>query len=199
MDDQITKLLAEVQAGDAGAKVKLASLVYADLHRMAAGFMLRERPGQTLQPTILVHDAFLRLLGPGGYTWQSRSHFFAVAAQVMRRILIDHARGRNAAKRGGNASRVCLEEIAIFTDEHWEDLIDVDRALDLLAEHDARLARVVELRFFAGMTEKEIGEVIGLSSRQVKRDWKVAKAWMYAELSGSKDRDRNGDGSLGTR
>jgi len=199
MDDQITRLLAEVQAGDAGAKAKLASLVYADLHRMAAGFMLRERPGQTLQPTVLVHDAFLRLLGPSGYTWQSRSHFYAVAAQVMRRILIDHARGRNAAKRGGNASHIYLDDATILSDEHWEDLIDLDRTLDCLAEHDARLARVVELRFFAGMTEEEIGEVIGLSSRQVKRDWKVAKAWMYAELSGLKNRDRNDDRSMGTR
>ena len=194
--DEITGLLAEIQGGNGDAQARLASLVYDYLHSMAARYMYHERPEQSLQTTVLVHDAFLQLVNQEDRNWQNRAHFFAVAAQLMRRILIDHARSRNTAKRGGNVPRKPLDEAVIASDENWDDLLDVDQALTRLAERDARLSRIVELRFFSGMTEKEIGAVIGLSERQVKREWKVAKAWLRAELSGRKDKNDD-SGALG--
>jgi RNA polymerase sigma-70 factor, ECF subfamily len=178
----VTKVLAAVSAGDGDARSRLASLVYDDLHQIAARYMQRENRGQSLQPTILVHEAFLQLVDQQDRNWQNRAHFFAVAAQLMRRILIDRARSRNAVKRGGGHAMIQLDEAMIACDESWDELIDIDNALKRLAEQDERLGRVVELRFYAGMTEEEIGEVIGISVRQVKRDWKVAKAWLRAEL-----------------
>jgi RNA polymerase sigma factor (TIGR02999 family) len=183
-EHDVTRLLAEVSSGGGDARSRLASLVYGDLHQIATRYMQRENRGQSLQPTVLVHEAFLQLVDQQDRSWQNRAHFFAVAAQLMRRILIDHARSRNTIKRGGGLPKIHLDDAVIASHESWDELIDIDDALKRLAEKDERLGKVVELRFFAGMTEEEIGEVIGISARQVKRDWKVAKAWLKAELEG---------------
>ena len=189
MSSEITQLLTEVQAGNAEATSRLASLVYAELHGLAARHMRRERPDHSLQATALVDEAFMRLFDQRERTWQNRSHFFAMAAQIMRRILIDHARSRRAGKRGGGHQNAQLEEAVVVSDENCDEVIAVDEALNRLAEFDARLARIVELKFFVGLTEEEIGEVLGISSRTVKREWKVAKAWLHGELASVKADD----------
>src|SRR5271157_852623 len=175
MPGEITQLLADIRAGDSGAESRLASLVYDELHRMAARYMNRERPGHTLQATILVHDAYLRLVNQEDQTWQNRSHFFSVAAQLMRRILIDHARSRDAEKRGGPREKLRLDDIPVAAEYRCEELIELDDALNRLSQWDPRLGKIVELRFFGGLTEEEIGEMLGISVRTVKRDWRVAK------------------------
>ncbi|HEV3202525.1 MAG TPA: sigma-70 family RNA polymerase sigma factor [Bryobacteraceae bacterium] len=189
MPGEITKLLAEVQSGDRRAESQLAVLVYGELHRMAARYMRREQADNSLQATILVHEAYLRLVNQEDQTWQNRAHFFATAARLMRQILIDHARNRNAAKRGGPHVDLRLDDLIVVSDDRLEQVIAIDEALTRLAERDARLARIVEMRFFAGLTEEEIAEVLGVSPRTVKRDWRVAKAWLHGELSGSTDDD----------
>jgi RNA polymerase sigma factor (TIGR02999 family) len=152
--------------------------------------MNRERPDHTLQTTILVDEAYLQLVNQEDRNWQSRSHFFAVAAQLMRRILIDHARSRNAAKRGGGPRvKVPLDDVVVLSNDKCEELILVDRALARLFDRDPRLGRIVELKFFAGMTDEEVGEVLGLSARQIKRDWSVARTWLHGELSIGKSDD----------
>jgi len=187
MPGEITVLLAEVREGNSASESRLAELVYEQLHGIAARYMRYERPDHTLQATVLVDDAYLHMVNQEDRNWQNRSHFYAVAAQVMRRILIDHARNHNAAKRGGGLSAVRLEYAVCLSDDKWEELIAVDQALTRLAGRDARLARIVEMRFFAGLTEEEIAEALGVSSRTVKRDWQVAKAWLHGELSGKHD------------
>ena len=189
MPGEITQLLAEVRSGNRDAESRLASVVYHELHRMASRYMHHERPDHSLQATILVHEAYLQLVNQEERNWQNRSHFFALAAQIMRRILIDHARSRHALKRGGAGVKVQLDDVVVFSDDKCEELIAVDEALTRLAARDARLGRVVELRFFAGLTEVEIGSVLGVSPRSVKRDWKVAKAWLHGELSSIKSDD----------
>ena len=181
---EITELLGEMRDGKTAAQSRLAVLVYEELHRIASRYMYKERPDHSLQATVLVNDAYLYLVNQEDRNWQNRSHFFAVAAQLMRRILIDHARNRNAAKRGGGRAAVQLEDALVIADDRMEEVIAVDLALTRLAEWDARLARIVEMRFFAGLTEDEIAEALGISPRTVKRDWKVAKAWLHGELSG---------------
>jgi RNA polymerase sigma-70 factor, ECF subfamily len=181
---EITQLLAEVRDGKVAAQSRLAVLVYDELHRIASYYMRKERPDHSLQATVLVDDAYLHLVNQEDRTWQNRSHFFSVAAQLMRRILIDHARNRNAAKRGGGRAEVQLDDALVISEDKFEELIAVDQALTHLAEWDARLARIVEMRFFAGLTENEIAEALGISARTVKRDWQVAKAWLHGELSG---------------
>jgi len=188
MPGDITELLAEVREGNSASESRLAELVYDQLHGIAARFMRYERPDHTLQATVLVDDAYLHMVNQEDRNWQNRSHFYAVAAQVMRRILIDHARTHNAAKRGGGISPVELEEALVLGQDRWEELIAVDEALTHLGERDPRLARIVEMRFFAGLTEDEVAEALGISSRTVKRDWQVAKAWLHGELSGRHDR-----------
>ena len=185
MPGEITRLLAEVREGNEAAHSRLAALVYDELHRIASLCMRNERPNHSLQATVLVDDAYLLLVNKEDRNWQNRSHFFAVAAQVMRRILIDHARSRNAAKRGGGRPFVHLEEAVVVSEDKFEELIAVDQALTRLAQWDARLAQIVEMRFFAGLTEEETGEVLGISPRTVSRDWLVAKAWLHGELSGT--------------
>jgi len=189
MSAEITQLLAEVKGGNAEAQARLASLVYDELHRLAAGYMHRERPDHSLQATILVHEAFIRLVDQESRSWQNRSHFFATAAQIMRRILIDYALARRSAKRGGGQFKVPIDDAIIVSDDNCEEVIAVDQALIRLAERDPRLSRIVELKFFAGLTEDEIGEALGISPRTVKRDWKVAKAWLHGELFGVKADD----------
>ena len=182
MPGEITHLLAEVQGGDKNAQSRLCSLVYEELHRMAGKYMHREKD-DSLQPTILVHDAFLRLVDQDDRSWQNRSHFFATAAVLMRRLIVDHARRRNAAKRGGPGDKLPLEEANAISDARCEQVLAIDEALNRLEQRDPRLCRIVEMRFFAGMTEDEIGEALGISPRTVKRDWQVARAWLHGELS----------------
>jgi RNA polymerase sigma factor (TIGR02999 family) len=182
-NDEITELLEEVHKGNVEAKSQLASLVYDELHRLASWYMYGERKNHTLQTTALVHEAFVHLVNSDNRSFRNRSHFFAAAAQVMRRILIDYARNRGAEKRGCGQHKVQLDEAIVFSNENFEEWIAVDDALNHLAERDSRLARIVEMRFYAGLTEEEIGEVLGVSSRTVKREWRVAKAWLRAELS----------------
>lgn len=188
-DTPITKLLADVHKGNVEAESQLASLVYDELHRRAAGYMYAERRDHSLQPTALVHETFVRLVNLENRTFQNRSHFFAAASQVMRHILIDYARNRRAAKRGGGRHKLQLDEAIVFSNDNLEEWIAVDDALNRLAERDSRMAKIVEMRFYAGLTEEEIAEVLGISLRTVKRDWKVAKAWLRAELSAGKPDD----------
>jgi len=177
----VTQLLAAWNAGDEHARDRLIPIVYADLRRMARRYMRRERDGHTLQPTELVHEAFMRLVDSGA-DWQGRAHFFAVAAQVMRRILVDHARTRQAAKRGSGAPALVLEDVAapIHSDV---DLLALDDALRLLGDLDPRQCQVVELRFFGGLSVEETAEVLGISTATVKREWQMAKAWLYRQLA----------------
>ena len=181
--DQITLLLQRLRHGDSGARNVLVSLVYPHLKKMAAQQLRRERPGHTLQPTALVHEVFLRLAGDEGVAWQNRSHFYALSAELMRQILVDYARRRRSAKRGGGAAVLELEEWQARIEEHPERVLDVDRLLTRLSSLDERQAKVVEMRYFAGLTEEEIAEALGVSERTVKRDWTLARAWMLKELS----------------
>jgi len=178
----VTLLLSALTRGDEAAASKLIPLVYDELRRLAASYMRREHQGHTLQATALVHEAYLKLVEQRSVTWQSRAHFFGVAAQLMRRILIDHARGHLRQKRGGEHKKVSLDEAFVFSEQKSAELLAVNDALELLARVDSRQARVVELRFFAGLSVEEAAEVLGVSPKTVKRDWSVAKAWLYAEL-----------------
>jgi RNA polymerase sigma-70 factor, ECF subfamily len=179
-EEDVTRLLAAMRAGKAGVQEELAALLYPQMKRIAQRLMRRERPDHTLQPTALVNEACLRLFGEG-LEWTDRAHFVAVSAQVMRQILVDYARGRRAAKRGGGAQRVDLE-VRISGENHSTILIALDSALKRLSELDERQGRIVELRFFGGLTDQEVAHVLGISERTVKRDWQHAKAWLYAEL-----------------
>lgn len=178
----VTRLLSALTRGDEGAAAKLIPAVYDELRRLAASYMRRERPDHTLQATALVHEAYLKLVEQRSVNWQSRAHFFGVAAQLMRRILIDHARGHLRQKRGGEQRKVALDEAVVCSEQQSEELLAVDEALQRLAKLDARQARVVELRFFGGLSVEEAAEVLGISPKTVKRDWSVAKAWLYADL-----------------
>jgi len=178
----VTALLGELTKGNPEAGPKLIPLVYGELRRMAAGYMRRERTGHTLQATALVHEAYLKLLGQHSVDWQNRAHFFAIAAQVMRRVLIDHARSHVRDKRGGGREAVPLDEALVFSPERSMDFLALDSALERLAEVDSRQARIVELRFFGGLTVEETAEVLSISPKTVKRDWSVAKAWLHGEL-----------------
>jgi RNA polymerase sigma-70 factor, ECF subfamily len=178
----ITVLLSELRAGNRSAESKLMPLVYSELRRVARRYMRSERPDHTLEPTALVHEAYLRLVGQREINWQNRAHFFGVAAQLMRRILVDHARARKAEKRGGHEPRLALDEGLAFTEEKSAELLALDEALTRLSQRDPRLGRAVELRFFAGLSEEEAAEVLGISTRTVKRDWQTARAWLYKEI-----------------
>ena len=180
---RVTVLLREMSAGREAAAEELIPLIYSELHQMAERQMRGERPEHTLQPTALVHEAFLRLLGQHA-SWQNRNHFFGVAAQAMRRVLVDHARRQKARKRGAGAEMVTLDEAAVGStgDPGSIDLEALDIALVKLAELEPRHARVVELRYFAGLGVEETAEVLGTSPATVKRDWQFAKAWLSKEL-----------------
>jgi RNA polymerase sigma factor (TIGR02999 family) len=179
---EVTRLLAGMRAGDREAEGRLVEVVYAELHRIAQRYIRHERPDHTLQATALVNEAYVRLIDQHDKQWQNRSHFFGVAAQVMRRVLVDHARSHHAAKRGGELTKVELDAALLLSPQKSGQLIALDDALSRLAAIDARQARIVELRFFGGLTEPEVAEVLGMSSRTVKRDWSAAKAWLYAEM-----------------
>ncbi len=169
--------------GDRQSLDSLLPIVYQELRRLAAAYLRRERPGQTLQPTALVHEAYLRLMKDRPDRWQNRAHFCAIAAHSMRQILIEKARARGAAKRGGARPRVTLDEALIGADERSIDLVALDEALDRLAAIDAEQARLVELRFFGGLTVEETAETLGISPATVKRHWTVARAWLARELA----------------
>jgi RNA polymerase sigma factor (TIGR02999 family) len=181
--DQITLLLKQMKDGDRAARDRLVSLVYPHLKKIAVQHMRRERPDHTLQPTALVNEVFLRFAGRGDVAWQNRSHFYSLLSELMRQILVDYSRRRRAAKRGGGEGMVELEEWRARIDEHPEMVLEVDRLLTRLIALDERQAKVVEMRYFAGLTEGEIAETLGVSERTVKRDWTMARAWILKELS----------------
>ena len=178
---QITVLLRRISSGDAGAEEELFTAVHGELRMLAGCFLRRERPGHTLQPTALVNEAYLRMLGSMGRDWTDHAHFFRVAARVMRRILVDYARQRTAAKRSALAPPEIEAGMAI-SEEKLTAVLAVDRALRRLEKQDPRQAKIVEMRFFGGLTEEEISLILGTSARTVKRDWTAAKAWLKAEL-----------------
>jgi RNA polymerase sigma-70 factor, ECF subfamily len=182
---EITRLLKQLAEGHREAEAPLVGLVYRDLRKIAARFMQGERRGHTLQTTALAHEAYLRLINQREANWHNRAHFFGVAAGLMRRILVDHARRVHAGKRGGQ--RVNLDEVPLVSEARSEQLLALDEALNKLAQLDARQSRVVEMRFFAGLGEEEIAEALGVGVRTVKRDWQFAKAWLYGELGGAGD------------
>jgi RNA polymerase sigma factor (TIGR02999 family) len=179
---EVTALLLQWRNGDKTALDKLTPLVYEELHRLAHGYIKRERPGHTLQTTALVHEAYLRLVDQEDIHWQNRAHFFAVSAQVMRHILVDYARKSCSRKRGGNAQRVSLDEGAIVSRERASELVVLDDALQRLAESHPRCSKLVELRFFGGLNGQDAAEVLEISEATVERDWRFAKAWLYREL-----------------
>ena len=179
----VTRLLEAWREGDREALGRLIPLIYSDLHRMARRHLGRERPGHTLQPTAIVNELYLRLVGGKGGNWQNRAHFFAAAAQSMRRILVDHARARKAKKRGGQGA-VELLDTTVMVEPRSVDVIAVDDALEKLSALDAEQARVVELRFFAGLTEDETAEALGISAATAHRKWLSAKAYLHRELAG---------------
>jgi RNA polymerase sigma factor (TIGR02999 family) len=178
----LTQLLDAAAQGNAKAADELLPLVYEELRRLAAQRMAREAAGQTLQPTALVHEAWLRLVRTPDQTWQNRAHFFRTAAECMRRILIDNARRKHQVRHGGGMERVSLEFVEIANESDPQQLLHVNEALDRLAARDATKAEIVKLRFFVGLENREIAECLGLSERSVERAWRFAKAWLLAEL-----------------
>jgi RNA polymerase sigma factor (TIGR02999 family) len=181
---EVTGLLQAWGRGDEEALQKLMPLVYEQLHAAARRYMARERPGHTLQTTALIHETYLRLVGVRQVKWQNRAHFLAVCAQLMRRILIDFARSRSYKKRGGEVPHVDFDEAVVLTSQPDANLVALDDALNRLALMDARKSRVVELRFFGGLSVKETAEVMKVSADTVMRDWKLAKVWLLRELRG---------------
>jgi RNA polymerase sigma factor (TIGR02999 family) len=186
----VTQLLAKVSAGDPGAVDQLFPLVYEQLHRAAEIALRGERPGHTLQPTALVHEAYLKLVGSGGIPARDRGHFLAISSRAMRQVLVDHARRRRAGKRGAGETPLPIEIAVPDRAVQFDEVIAVDDALERLAAHSARLRTVVEMRFFGGLSEEEIAAALGVTTRTVQRDWVRAKAWLYREVYGDE-----GDGS----
>jgi RNA polymerase sigma-70 factor, ECF subfamily len=182
--EDITKLLDLARQGDRLAEERLMEALYIELRRIAIACLRSERKDHTLQPTALVHEAYLKLASQRDKQWHNRGHFLAVAAQAMRRVLVDCARTRCAKKRGGEAFRVDFDSNLAIANDWAEELLDVDRALTRLAEMDERQAKIVQMRFFAGLSECEIARLLGISERTVKRDWECAKAWLEGELQG---------------
>lgn len=181
-ETEVTALLVEVAKGNRAAQDQLVPLVYGELKRLARAYMRRERDDHTLQTTALVHEAYLKLVRNQAPDWQGRSHFFGIAAQLMRQILIDHARGRLRRKRSGAAVVLPLNEALTFSPEHSEELVRLDEALERLSKLDARQSQIVELRFFGGLSVEDTAKYLGVSPKTVKRDWAVAKVWLHREL-----------------
>ena len=184
--ENITDLLVSYGRGDKESLDKLMPVVYDELRRQAARYLRREQPGHTLQTTALIHEAYVRLVDQRNVQWQNRAHFFGIAAQMMRRILVDHARTKKRAKRGGSDIKVSLDDATVAVKGQDLDVVAVDEALTRLAKIDEQQSRVVELRFFSGLTVEETAEVMGISPATVKRDWSMAKAWLHRELSGGR-------------
>jgi len=192
MRTDTTELLTQASRGDEAAAARLMPLVYDELRALAGHYLARGGEGgaSTLQPTAIVHEAFLRLVGHDKGDFKGKTHFYAVAAVAMRHVLIDHVRGRKRAKRGGEWKRITLADGARVSSGGQLDLLTLDEALTKLAELDERAARVVELRYFSGMTDREIAEALGISERTVRNDWTMARAWLRCELSDSTGRDQ---------
>ena len=182
MPEDVTQLLVDWSNGDKAALERLMPLVYDELHRLAKSYMRRERSDHTLQPTALVNEAYLQLIDQTRIRWRNRAHFFGVAAQLMRRVTLKHAERQGAAKRGSNAARVPLEDAAFADSANDEDLLALNEALDRLEKLDERQARIVELRFYGGLTSTEIGECLNISRATVDREWRLARAWLKREL-----------------
>jgi len=181
---EVTRILAAIEQGDPKAAEKLLPLVYNELRRLAARKLAHEKPGQTLQATALVHEAYLRLLdGEHAQNWNSRGHFFAAAAEAMRRILVDNARRKRRPKHGGDQKRLPLDEVGLNLDDRFGDLLDLDNALNALARQEPLKAELVKLRYFAGLSVEETAACLGISPITAKRYWTVARAWLYAALS----------------
>ncbi len=181
----VTLLLKRHTDGDSNALSELIPLLYKELQHLASSYLQRERPDHTLQTTALVHEAYLRLVDQKEVTWNNRAHFFAVAAQMMRRILVDYARKHKAVKRGSSVPKISLEQAAVFSKEQTHEMLVVDELLTRLASFDPQGGRIVELRFYGGLSVEETAEVMGISSAKVKREWSVAKAWLVRELGRS--------------
>ena len=179
-----TEMLSAIASGDSRAADELLPLVYDEFHRLAEGYLRRESPGHTLQPTALVNEAYLKLVDQSHANWKGRTHFFAIGAQAMRRILVDHARGKHREKRGGGLHRIALDEEMSVSPRRDEDLVELDEALNKLAKLDPRQARIVELRFFGGLTVAEVADVLGVSKRTVENEWTMVRAWLRRELTG---------------
>jgi RNA polymerase sigma factor (TIGR02999 family) len=183
-------LLGEWSGGDQDALEKLIPLIQPELHRLAHHYMSRERPGQTLQTTALLNEAYLRLVDNPRRDWQNRTHFVAAASQLMRRIMVDRARERRALKRGGDAMKVSLDEAVIVSEERAEELLALDEALEKLAAQDPRKGQIVELRYFGGLTTEETADFLKISHRTVRREWRMAKVWLYCALGGEEPDER---------
>jgi RNA polymerase sigma-70 factor (ECF subfamily) len=183
-EGDVTALLKAMNRGDTTASEKLLPLVYGELHRLAKSYMRRERSDHTLQPTALINEAYLRL-AHDSTDWQSRAHFIGIAANVMRRVLIDHARSHNAGIRGGGLQKLELDEDLIASEDKSLELLALDEALARLEKENPRRAKVVELRYFAGLSIEEIAHILGIAPRSVKRDWAVARAWLFKEIHNS--------------
>jgi RNA polymerase sigma factor (TIGR02999 family) len=186
---EVTDLLQAWSEGDTGARDRLVPLVYQELRRRAAAYLRRERRGDTLQPTALVHETYLRLVDQKRAVWQNRGQFFGVASQIMRRILVDRARARRTAKRSGQLTRVTLEAASLVSEPVSVDVLDLDAALTRLAAFDSRKSQIAELRFFGGLSLDETGQALGLSIATVERDWRAARAWLFKSLCGRTDDD----------
>jgi RNA polymerase sigma-70 factor, ECF subfamily len=181
--EEVTQTLRLVRAGDKDAQSRLMSIVYTELYAMAARLMRKERPDHTLQPTALVNEAYLRLVARSGQDWKDRAHFFGAAAQVMRHVLVDHARQRLAGKRGGGVFALSLDDCLAVAPDRLEQLLILEDALNKLEEVDPRALRVVVLRFFGGLTLEEIAGLMNLATRTIRRDWNYGRTWLKAELS----------------
>jgi RNA polymerase sigma-70 factor (ECF subfamily) len=182
---EVTRLLVDLEKRKEDAAPELFALLYNDLRRVAQHYLQGERSDHTLQATALVHEAYIRLVGEKD--WRNRAHFFAIASSAMRRILVDHARSKHAAKRPGSQQKVSLDDALLLTEERSAEILSLDCALERLSKIDARQARIVELRYFGGLTAEETAEALDVSVITVQRDWAVAKAWLYAELAGRSD------------
>ena len=178
----VSQLLQAWSRGDEAALEQLTPLVYDELHRLARRYMRREGPGHTLQTSALVNEAYLRLIDQRNVSWQNRSHFFGIASQLMRRLLVDHARSNARQKRGGNAPKHSLDAAAVLNKEHVVDLLVIDEALTKLAELDSQKSRIVEMKFFGGLTNDEVAECLHVSSRTIEREWRKSKAWLKRAL-----------------
>jgi RNA polymerase sigma-70 factor, ECF subfamily len=179
----VTTLLGELRRGDRNARDELVTLVYPELRRIAAHYLRQERPDHTLRPTGLVHEVYMRLIGPEHANWQNRAHFFAAVARDMRHLLVEYARARNAKKRSGANVRISLNDVEAAADAREADLLALDQALSRLESIDPRASQIVELRFFTGLSERETAEALEISISTLKRDWNFAKAWLFDQLS----------------
>ncbi|MCX6587110.1 MAG: sigma-70 family RNA polymerase sigma factor [Acidobacteria bacterium] len=185
-NSEVTQLLANLRKGQHQAHEQLFPIVYNELRKIAANYMRRERTDHTLQATALVHEAYMQLVDQTRVTWQNRAHFFGVAAQLMRRILVDHARSQNALKRGGDAQKISLDDSVGLAAGPPVAFDELDEALNRLHELDPNQAKIIELRFFGGLTVEEVSEVIGLSTATIEREWRMAKAWLHNQLTATR-------------